>query len=129
MLLGLSSTSPDLHVEGDLELKAISGSEHGDGGVAHGALLSRFAELVHAGRDLDGSDLDEIRREVIDAVGEAGMVDAAAVCANFNMMVRIADGTGTPLDKGSIDMSDDLRTELDLNELTSRRLDDPDQAN
>ncbi|MGB5760068.1 MAG: alkylhydroperoxidase-related (seleno)protein, partial [Acidimicrobiales bacterium] len=51
-----------------------------------------------------------------------GLVDAAAVCANFNMMVRIADGTGTPLDAGSVPMSQQLRGELGLDELSSRRL-------
>lgn len=60
-----------------------------------------------------------------DAVGEAGMVDAAAVCANFNMMVRIADGTGTPLDSGTASVSEDLRAELELDTLTSKRLDRP----
>lgn len=71
---------------------------------------------MHAGSDLTG-----VRAEMIEAVGEAGLVDAAAVCANFNMMVRIADGTGTPLDEGTVDMSADLRDQLDLDELTSTR--------
>ena len=113
MLLGLSGSQT-----GDgIELDSITGSEHGDRGIAHGGLLSRFAEEVHA-----GSDLAVIRAEVIDAVGEAGLVDAAAICANFNMMVRIADGTGTPLDEGSVEMSADLRHQLGLDELTSKRL-------
>ncbi len=64
------------------------------------------------------------RTSVIAEVGPAGLVDAAAVCANFNMMVRIADGTGTPLDAGSAPMSVDLRDELGLDELTSRRIAD-----
>ena len=85
--------------------------------MAHGALLARYAELLHG-----GEDLDEIQAELVAAVGEEGLVDAAAVCANFNMMVRIADGTGTPLDEGSVAMSDGLRQELGLDELTSRRV-------
>ena len=113
MLLGLSGSQTD----GEIELETIAGSEHGDRGIAHGSLLSRFAEEVHA-----GSDLTETRAEVIDAVGEAGLVDAAAICANFNMMVRIADGTGTPLDKGTVEPSADLRQDLGLDGLTSKRL-------
>lgn len=113
MLLGLSSDQGD----GDVELSGVAGSENGDNGISYGALLSRFAEEVHAGSNLDG-----IRADVIDAVGEAGFVDAAAICANFNMMVRIADGTGTPLDKGSVEMSAELRDDLELNGLTSKRL-------
>lgn len=98
-------------------MTAVSGSEHGDGGVANGALLAEFAEKVH-----DGSVTAADRSAVIEAVGSAGLIDAAAICANFNMMVRIADGTGTPLDAGSIPMSESLRSELQLNELTSKRL-------
>ncbi len=123
MLLGLGSANPEAKLSGDFEVKAVGDSANGDGGVTHGALLARFAEQVHA-----GDELDSIRAEVIEAVGETGLVDAAAICANFNMMVRIADGTGTPLDEGSIAMSDDLRTELGLNDLTSRRLDEPDST-
>ena len=113
MLLGLSGGEAGE----DIELDPVAGSEHGDHGIDHGRLLSRFAEEVHTGSDLTG-----IRAEVIDAVGEAGLVDAAAVCANFNMMVRIADGTGTPLDRGSVELSADLRQQLDLDDLTSKRL-------
>jgi len=113
MLLGLSGSQTG----GEIGLDSVAGSEHGDRGIAHGGLLGRFAEEVHA-----GSDLASIRAEVIDAVGETGLVDAAAICANFNMMVRIADGTGTPLDKGTVEMSADLRHHLRLDELTSKRL-------
>lgn len=34
-------------------------------------------------------------------VGEAGLVDAAAVIGNFQMMNRVADGTGMPTGRGS----------------------------
>ena len=50
------------------------------------------------------------------------MIDALAVYANFTMMTRIADGTGTPLDAGSTALSDDLRSGLGLNDLVSARL-------
>jgi len=113
MLLGLSSGA----VEADVELDSVTGSEHGDRGVAHGALLTRFAEQVH-----QGDDLDQVRAELIEAVGEAGLIDAAAICANFNMMVRIADGTGTPLDEGTVLVSAELRQDLGLDDLTSKRL-------
>jgi len=54
LLLGLSGSTEDDSVE----LGAVAGSEHGDSGIAHGALLSRFAEQVHSG---DG--LAEIRAD------------------------------------------------------------------
>ncbi|MCP3989771.1 MAG: hypothetical protein GY724_11900 [Actinomycetia bacterium] len=59
---------------------------------------------------------------MIEAVGQAGLVDAAAICANFNMMVRIADGTGTPLDDGTLGVSTELRADLGLDDLASKRV-------
>lgn len=50
------------------------------------------------------------------------MVDAAAEAANFEMMTRLADGTGTPLDEMSVDPSAPLRRDLDLDDLASARL-------
>lgn len=95
----------------------MASSEYGGGGVTHGAVLTRFAEQVHVDDDLEAA-----RAEVREAVGDAGLIDAAAICANFNMMVRIADGTGTPLDKGTVEPSTDLRQDLGLDGLTSKRL-------
>ena len=40
--------------------------------------------------------------EVVGAeLGSAGLVDAAAVIGNFQMMNRVADGTGMPTGRGS----------------------------
>lgn len=121
MLLGLSGKQSSA----DIALANVTSSEHGDGGVAKGELLARFAEEIHsvASEGLEADGLNRVRAELRESLGQAGLVDAAAVCANFNMMVRIADGTGTPLDKGSVPMSEDLRAELGLDELVSRRVD------
>lgn len=114
MLLGLSGS----HSEVDIELANVTGSDHGDGGVANGQLLTRFAEAVHS-----GDELDAVRADVVAELGAGALIDAAAICANFNMMVRIADGTGTPLDAGSVSMSEQLRSDLELDQLVSRRVD------
>ena len=50
------------------------------------------------------------------------LVDAAAVIGNFQRMVRIADGTGIPLDKPVAMISADVRDELKLNEFGSADL-------
>ena len=50
------------------------------------------------------------------------MVDAAAVVANFCMMTRIADSTGTPLDAGTVDVSTEIRSDLGIDSLVSARL-------
>ena len=72
---------------------AVLATGHGDPGLPHGAALLRFAG---AAADLlgDEAELAEARAELVDAAGSAVMVDAAAVAANFQMMTRLADGTG-----------------------------------
>ena len=104
--------------ETEVDVATIAGSEAGDGGVTHGAVLTRFVEAIQTG---DADELDDARRQVIDALGAEGMVDAAAVCANFHMMTRIADATGTPLDVMSDAPSEQLRSDLGLDALVSAR--------
>jgi len=47
------------------------------------------------------------------------MVDAAAVIANFQRMVRIADSTGIPLDEPVLMMTQGIREDLGLNEFSA----------
>ena len=54
------------------------------------AVLARSTDAIKAARDA-------VRTEV----GEAGLVDAAAIIGNFQMMNRVADGTGMPTGKGT----------------------------
>jgi hypothetical protein len=63
----------------------------GGGGVALGSELSAFASAA-AGSDLDA--LARRREALVAATSWEFMVDAAAVVANFEMMTRVADGTG-----------------------------------
>jgi len=70
----------------------------------------------------DGDDLAAVRDEVTTRLGADHLIDAAAVVANFHMMTRIADATGTPLDPGTAGMSLELRNDLGLDALTSARL-------
>ncbi len=70
----------------------------------------------------DGDDLAAVRDEVTTRLGADHLIDAAAVVANFHMMTRIADATGTPLDPGAAGMSVELRNDLGLDALTSARL-------
>ena len=66
-------------------------SGEGDAGLPHGAALMAFAEAI-AGWDDDA--LRVARERLVAEAGEAFMVDAAAVASNFEMMTRVADGTG-----------------------------------
>jgi hypothetical protein len=84
----------------------------GDSGIPHGDLLAAYAEAATRG----SPELAALRAELLDAVGEAAFVDAAATVAIFNGLVRVADATGIPLDAGTLDASSDFRDELGLNE-------------
>jgi len=83
---------------------------HGAEGVAYGDLLLGCADAVYT------EDEDEIaasRDRLLEAMGSAAVVDAAAVASNFQRMVRIADGAGITL--GNLeDFSAVAREELDL---------------
>ncbi len=82
----------------------------------------RLASLVRAAFDGDETSLATERSAAADEMGHDLMIDALAVYANFSMMTRIADATGTPLDQGTAAMSADMRDALNLNDLTSARL-------
>ena len=114
MLLGLSG----LHQDGEVTFEAIAGSGNGDGGVRHGGLLVRLAEAMWEG---EPGPLAAVRDELLAAAGADVLVDAVAVSANFHMMTRVADGTGTPLDPGTDAASVNFRDEIKVNNLVSRR--------
>lgn len=97
---------------------AVLSADAGDGGVAHGQLLSALADAVF---EREPEALARARSELAAAAGPDVVVDAVGVCANFFMMTRIADGTGTPLDRGTAEMSAQVRELVGVNDLTSRR--------
>ena len=77
-------------LEIEVDLDAI-GTGVGHGGLAHGGELIAFADAI-AGYDDDRLAVAQAR--LADAAGVVFVVDAAAVAANFEMMTRVADGTG-----------------------------------
>ena len=88
-------------------------------GVPHGEVLARFVAATFA----DDAATAAGRRACTDAIGAEAMIDAAAVIANFHMMTRIADGTGTPIDEGTRTMSSELCATIGIDDLVSRRTD------
>lgn len=105
---------------GDADLRGISeGAKAGDAGIAHGEKLVRFADAAVRG---DPAELATARDALRDAAGSAALVDAAAVVGNFERMVRIADGTGIPLDGVVEALSGDFRDALGVERYASRRL-------
>ncbi len=83
-----------------------------DTGVPHAAELLAFAEAAIA---FDGPRIGCTRAAVLRALGEAAMVDAAAVIAGFNGITRIADATGIPLEEVKAEQSSDWRERLGIN--------------
>jgi hypothetical protein len=78
-------------------------------GVPHAALLLTFADAVIAGNAIEAQ-----RDRVIAALGDAAMIDAAAVVAGFDGITRIADATGIPIEPAKAEQTADFRSELEL---------------
>ncbi|MBI4885290.1 MAG: hypothetical protein HY826_14680 [Actinobacteria bacterium] len=99
------------------DLAAIAVGE-GDAGLPHGAELVRFTEAL-AG--WDEAALAAARAALVAAAGEEFMIDAAAVAANFEMMTRVADGTGARFPEASAAHRAELDARLDIGSFTSAR--------
>jgi hypothetical protein len=82
-----------------------------DTGVPHAALLLTFAE---ASISFDRTSIGPARAALLEAIGEAGVTDAAAVVAGFNGITRIADASGIPLDAEPLARSADWRQALGI---------------
>ena len=110
MLLGRSSDDHDaLNLNGTVRNEIDSGVEHGD------ALLRYTDAAVNR-----APDLAQARNALEVKMGAEAVVDCAATIANFQRMVRIADGCGIPLDKFSRQESAAWRDGLGIDHFRSR---------
>ncbi len=80
-------------------------------GVAHEETLLALTEAMVSD---EREALVIARPRVLNELGPAALVDAAAVASNFERMVRIADATGIPLDSFLDERTVDLLAELKL---------------
>ena len=87
------------------------GAETGDGGIPHGQRLLAFTDAVMRGSD---EDVERERAALRAVLTDAEYVDAVATIGAFNVVDRIADSTGIPLDDGLRAMSEGVRSELNL---------------
>ena len=78
-----------------------------------GDRLIAFAEAVIGG---DAAKLDAARRALADALGSEGLVDAAGVAGFFNAIDRVADSTGAPLEDWKLEETEDIRSEIGIDE-------------
>ena len=99
-----------------VDLRAITGGVGGDAGVAHGARLIAFTNAVMGD---DDEVLVRERRALRSVLAPEAFVDTCAVIAAFNVVDRIADATGIPLDPMLAAASGDLRQQLDLGRFRS----------
>ncbi|MEE9184546.1 MAG: hypothetical protein V3U39_08730 [Acidimicrobiia bacterium] len=60
------------------------------------------------------ADLTRAREKLLEEMGSASLVDAAAVVGNFQMMNRVADATGMPVGKGTLKRTKEWRELLGL---------------
>ena len=89
----LSSSGEKFGYDVDLAV-AMDASRDGDAGVPHGAELLAFATAANQ----RSAELPAAREALRAAVGDEGVLEAAATVAAFNGLVRVADGTGIQLD-------------------------------
>ncbi len=97
-------------------LASLVEGDGADSNLPGGKALLYYAE---AGLGDDAALIAAAREGVRAALGKEATVDAAGVIANFQRMVRIADGTGIPLDEPMAVMSQQIRKKLGIDSYSS----------
>ncbi len=100
----------------DYDLQSIHGAQ--EDRIPHASELLAYADAFHAG---DTAALDAARAALHAAIGDAALVDAAGIAGIFDAVVRVADATGTPLEDYKVEVSEDIRKELGINDFPSAR--------
>jgi hypothetical protein len=99
------------------DLSAVAAGVDGVG-LDHGDVLVRFASAA-AGDD--EAELSASRAALVAEIDEAFMVDAAAVAANFEMMTRLADGTGAAMPSAAVESQMKISEAYGVADAMSRR--------
>jgi hypothetical protein len=102
---------------GNYDLTLLTGTG-GDGNIPHGALLVGFAEAVLGS---DDERLAAVQFEIRTRMGDAALVDAAAIAATFNAIDRVADATGIPIEDNKAEVTADFRAALGINAFAEKR--------
>ena len=80
--------------------------------IPHARTLIRLADAFMSH---EPDHLANIRDEAASVIGELGVIEAIGVAANFQRMVRIASGTGIPIDEPDPEFGTAVRAALNLN--------------
>lgn len=97
----------------DVNLDATVGRDTGRSGLADGDLLIGFTEAVVR----RGEDVAALRQELVDRIGPDAAGHTVATISAFSGLVRVADGTGIPIDDGLAAVSAETRSSLALDSL------------
>ncbi len=95
----------------DVDMAAVNGHVSDQAGIAHAAELVAFTEAVMG---TDEAALETTRGALRAVLSPEAFVDACAVIGAFNVVDRIADSTGIPLDEPMVAMTEEVRADLDL---------------
>ena len=108
--------------DADFNLTQLTAGVTDAGDIAHGALLGGFADAV-VKRDDEAAARH--RAALQQAIGPAGLVDAAAVAAAFHGYVRLADATGIPYEHAGFgEDTTELRTAIGIDRFYAAELGD-----
>jgi hypothetical protein len=102
----------------DINLRVVLGEEPDASGIDNARALIAFVEAFI---ERDDRALAQARTVLVGEMGTDAMIDAAAVAANFQRMVRIADATGIPVDEQMSKMTRDIQEQLELRRFASAR--------
>jgi hypothetical protein len=90
-----------------------------ESGVAYGAELLAYTDAVMS---RDAEAIAKTRDDLGAKVGDRGVVDTAAVISMFNVVDRVADATGIPIDDGfTRDLRYSIGAELGMDHLTPEK--------
>ncbi len=95
----------------DVDISSVANEKVGATGVPNSADLVGWAEGVLA-RDLVATEHHRIH--ILDELGVDAANDAAGVIATFNMVTRMADATGIPLERGFDQSAERIEAELGI---------------
>ena len=98
-----------------IDLSAVSGGDD-DTGVAHDRELLAFTDAVMAN---DAPAIAKTRDAVHAVLGDAGVVDTAGVIAMFNVVDRVADATGIPIEDFKEDAAREILGDLGMEEFSA----------
>jgi hypothetical protein len=99
------------HSSTDVDLHLVNGEASDNKSVEFSNELMAYATAV-ASRD--ESELEDARQKLLDVANAEVLVDAAAVAANFQRMVRIADPIGIPVDAQRMPVAQPAIDQLEL---------------